>query len=146
MPSDKDRLYIALYARSGPATMPGGEDKYIASNHGVDSTAAKAFQIPLGIYHRPQERSRHRDRKTLPCERVHANRRWSCHECLGVRGPRNISAADFRHSCEGHNWQGRRWNTTQGGFGQHPHTCRVCGIRGLELRFLGLRGPWSSCA
>ncbi|KAF5844328.1 hypothetical protein GGP41_004518 [Bipolaris sorokiniana] len=28
MPSDKDRLYIALYARSGAPKMPGGEDKY----------------------------------------------------------------------------------------------------------------------
>lgn len=28
MPSGKDRLYIALYARSGAPTMPGGEDKY----------------------------------------------------------------------------------------------------------------------
>ncbi|MCJ1386463.1 hypothetical protein MMC17_009589 [Xylographa soralifera] len=28
MPSDKNRLYIALYARSGTSKMPGGEDKY----------------------------------------------------------------------------------------------------------------------
>ncbi|KAF2132115.1 hypothetical protein P153DRAFT_421144 [Dothidotthia symphoricarpi CBS 119687] len=28
MPSDKDRLYVALYARSGAPKMPGGEDKY----------------------------------------------------------------------------------------------------------------------
>ncbi|KAG4441311.1 hypothetical protein IFR05_003239 [Cadophora sp. M221] len=28
MPSNKDRLYIALYARGGAATMPGGEDEY----------------------------------------------------------------------------------------------------------------------
>ncbi|KAF4987522.1 hypothetical protein FDECE_15397 [Fusarium decemcellulare] len=28
MPSDKDRLYVALYARGGSATMPGGEDRY----------------------------------------------------------------------------------------------------------------------
>ncbi|KAF9693545.1 hypothetical protein EKO04_008470 [Ascochyta lentis] len=28
MPSDKDRLYIALYARAGAPQMPGGEDKY----------------------------------------------------------------------------------------------------------------------
>ncbi|KAI9816366.1 MAG: hypothetical protein M1832_005123 [Thelocarpon impressellum] len=28
MPSNKDRIYIALYARGGSATMPGGEDTY----------------------------------------------------------------------------------------------------------------------
>ncbi|KAF7532236.1 hypothetical protein G7054_g8143 [Neopestalotiopsis clavispora] len=28
MPSNKDRLYIALYARGGKSVMPGGEDKY----------------------------------------------------------------------------------------------------------------------
>ncbi|CZT45566.1 uncharacterized protein RSE6_05884 [Rhynchosporium secalis] len=28
MPSSKDRLYVALHARSGPPRMPGGEDKY----------------------------------------------------------------------------------------------------------------------
>ncbi|TLD25816.1 hypothetical protein E2P81_ATG09473 [Venturia nashicola] len=28
MPSDKDRLYLALYARSGSSKMSGGEDKY----------------------------------------------------------------------------------------------------------------------
>ncbi|KAF1993982.1 hypothetical protein P154DRAFT_625054 [Amniculicola lignicola CBS 123094] len=28
MPSNKDRLYVALYARSGAPKMPGGEDKY----------------------------------------------------------------------------------------------------------------------
>ncbi|TVY47527.1 hypothetical protein LOCC1_G003694 [Lachnellula occidentalis] len=28
MPSNKDRLYIVLYARGGTATMPGGEDEY----------------------------------------------------------------------------------------------------------------------
>ncbi|KAL5374222.1 hypothetical protein PMIN06_012458 [Paraphaeosphaeria minitans] len=28
MPSEKDRLYIALYARSGAPKMPSGEDKY----------------------------------------------------------------------------------------------------------------------
>jgi hypothetical protein len=27
MPSNKDRLYIALYARAGAAAMPGGEDE-----------------------------------------------------------------------------------------------------------------------
>ena len=27
MPSSKDRLYLALYARSGAPKMPGGEDK-----------------------------------------------------------------------------------------------------------------------
>ena len=27
MPSNKDRLYVALYARAGAATMPGGEDE-----------------------------------------------------------------------------------------------------------------------
>lgn len=29
MPSNKDRLYVALYARGGSATMPDGEDKYV---------------------------------------------------------------------------------------------------------------------
>ena len=28
MGPNKDRLYIALYARGGPAKMPGGEDRY----------------------------------------------------------------------------------------------------------------------
>ncbi|PVH73063.1 hypothetical protein DL98DRAFT_59174 [Cadophora sp. DSE1049] len=28
MPSNKDRLYVALYARAGAAKMPGGEDEY----------------------------------------------------------------------------------------------------------------------
>ncbi|KAB5575995.1 hypothetical protein GE09DRAFT_611771 [Coniochaeta sp. 2T2.1] len=28
MPSNKDRLYVALYARGGQPRMPGGEDKY----------------------------------------------------------------------------------------------------------------------
>jgi hypothetical protein len=28
MPSNKDRLYVALYARGGAAKMPGGEDTY----------------------------------------------------------------------------------------------------------------------
>src|ERR1700679_4177436 len=31
MPSNKDRLYIALYARGGRATMPGKEDTYATS-------------------------------------------------------------------------------------------------------------------
>jgi hypothetical protein len=30
MPSGKDRLYIALYARSGALKMPGGEDKWVS--------------------------------------------------------------------------------------------------------------------
>jgi hypothetical protein len=29
MPSNKDRLYVALYARGGAAKMPGGEDTYV---------------------------------------------------------------------------------------------------------------------
>ena len=29
MPSDKDRLYVCLYARSGAAKMPGKEDTYV---------------------------------------------------------------------------------------------------------------------
>ncbi|MCJ1335945.1 hypothetical protein MMC09_001219 [Bachmanniomyces sp. S44760] len=28
MPSDKGRLYVALYARGGKPTMPGSEDTY----------------------------------------------------------------------------------------------------------------------
>ncbi|KAI5990264.1 hypothetical protein EDD15DRAFT_2282359 [Pisolithus albus] len=28
MPSNKNRVYVALYARGGQATMPGGEDRY----------------------------------------------------------------------------------------------------------------------
>lgn len=40
MPSDKDRLYVALYARSGAAKMPGGEDKWVFLDEGID--AAKA--------------------------------------------------------------------------------------------------------
>lgn len=28
-PSNKDRLYIALYARGGDSVMSGGEDKYV---------------------------------------------------------------------------------------------------------------------
>ncbi|KAF4509389.1 hypothetical protein G6O67_003565 [Ophiocordyceps sinensis] len=28
MPSSKDRLYVALYARGGASMMPGGEDRY----------------------------------------------------------------------------------------------------------------------
>ncbi len=31
MPSNKDRLYVALYARGGQARMPGGEDKSVAA-------------------------------------------------------------------------------------------------------------------
>ena len=31
MPSNKDRLYVALYARGGQARMPGGEDKLVSA-------------------------------------------------------------------------------------------------------------------
>lgn len=32
MPSNKDRLYLALYARGGVAKMPGREDTYVYGN------------------------------------------------------------------------------------------------------------------
>lgn len=35
MPSNKDRLYVALFARGGAPKMPGLEDTYVSTCHFV---------------------------------------------------------------------------------------------------------------
>ncbi|CVK98617.1 uncharacterized protein FMAN_16168 [Fusarium mangiferae] len=55
MPSNKDRLYVGLYARGGTVKMPGGEDKYhwalLVRPKGEDGdTRGKRFHAKERIY------------------------------------------------------------------------------------------------
>ncbi|KAF4442002.1 hypothetical protein F53441_11847 [Fusarium austroafricanum] len=55
MPSNKDRLYVGLYARGGTAKMPGGEDKYhwallVGPKVESNETRGKRFHAKERIY------------------------------------------------------------------------------------------------
>jgi hypothetical protein len=56
MPSNKDRLYLGLYARAGSAKMPGKEDTYVHRLITTSSYANDLAQIPLGFTGRAEER------------------------------------------------------------------------------------------
>lgn len=57
MPSGKDRLYVALYARGGEPSMSGLEDKFVDLTPPPTpaSSAFTARQIPLGLDRRAQK-------------------------------------------------------------------------------------------
>ncbi|KAL3584836.1 hypothetical protein FPOAC2_14617 [Fusarium poae] len=55
MPSNKERLYVGLYARGGTAKMPGGEDKYhwallVGPKVENNETRGKRFHAKERIY------------------------------------------------------------------------------------------------
>jgi len=73
MPSNKDQLYLGLYARAESAKMPGKEDTYVRSYITIESHADDPAQIPLGLIGRTEERKQRPAagrRHEVPHERV----------------------------------------------------------------------------
>lgn len=55
MPSNKDRLYLGLYARASSAKMPGKEDTYVITYTMIDIPADRFAQLPLSPVKRPKK-------------------------------------------------------------------------------------------
>jgi hypothetical protein len=49
MPSNKDRLYVALYVRGGAAKIPGREDTYVCGQFAMEFIPLMKQQLPLGL-------------------------------------------------------------------------------------------------
>ena len=70
MPSNKDRLYVALYARGGKVKMPGGEDAYAYILPLREMIADTCFRYHWGLLVGPKK-----ENNTGRGMRYHANER-----------------------------------------------------------------------
>lgn len=95
MPSDKARLYVALYVRGGAAKMPGKEDKLYTLGGVSKPKLTYVYQIPLGTLGCAQEREQRFNRHAISCQKCTRSKHMGLRRKTDVNNGHEYDARPF---------------------------------------------------